>query len=147
MKMYTRITPSPFCNWSFLRSETATTHSRSRGNYKIKLPKGQLQAVCLPLWLGARRHWCRHRKYYICPAPPHQPLNSPPMLGCHTLALQDTLRPQLAHTFFVVMFARVQLRLDIFRQHFILLHVGVKKVTQLSNCSSSSRDKEPNSVA
>ena len=29
---------------------------------------------------------CRCRKYYICPAPPHQPPNYPPKLGCHMLA-------------------------------------------------------------
>ena len=52
-----------------------------------------MQAVGLLLWLGARRFCCRHRKYYICPAPLRQPLNYPPKLGSHTLVLQCTLRP------------------------------------------------------
>ena len=47
--------------------------------------------------LGARRHWCRHRKYYICPALFPQPPNFPSKLGCHTLALQGMLRPHLRH--------------------------------------------------
>ena len=84
----------PFRNWSFQES-TGDPHFTSRGNNQILSQKDPLQAVGLLLWLGARRHWYRCRKYYICPAPPHQPLNYPPKLGCHTLALQGKLRPHL----------------------------------------------------
>ena len=54
------------------------------------LPEGSI-ARCGPAFrLGAKRHWCRRSKYYICPAPLHQPPNYPLRLGCHTLALQGT---------------------------------------------------------
>ena len=76
-------------------TEPATPNFTSRGNHQILSLKDPWQAVGLLLWLGARRHWCRHRKYYVCPAPLYQPPNYPPKLGCHTLALQGTLQPGL----------------------------------------------------
>ena len=76
-------------------NQTGKPDFTSRGNHQILYQKYPLQAVGLLLWLGARRHWCRRREYYICPAPLHQPPNYPPNLNCHTLALQGTLRPHL----------------------------------------------------
>ena len=66
-------------------------------NKRVKSPKNHkwkddpLQAMGLLLWLGARRHWCRCRSYYVCPALLHQPANYIPKLGYHTLALQSTI--------------------------------------------------------
>ena len=68
------------------------SHFTCRGNPQI-LQKTPLQPVCLLPWHGAWTFWCRRRNYYICPAPLQQPPNHPPKLGCRTLALQDTLRP------------------------------------------------------
>ena len=61
MKRYPRTNPGPFAigpfgNW------TGDPHFKDRGNHQILSQKD----------LGAKRHWCRHRKYYICPAPLHQ---------------------------------------------------------------------------
>ena len=67
---------SPSRNW------IGDPHFTSTGNLQILSQMDQFQAVGLLLWLGARRHWCRRRKYYICPAPL-------PKLGCHTLAFAE----------------------------------------------------------
>ena len=47
-----------------------------------------LRAVGLFLWPGTRRHWCRSRRYYICPAPLHQASHYSPKLGCLKLSFQ-----------------------------------------------------------
>ena len=57
------------------RNRTGHSHFTSRQNHHFLSQKDSLQAVGLLFWLGARRHWCRRRKYYICPAPLHQPPN------------------------------------------------------------------------
>ena len=67
MKRYPRINLGPFANGPS-GNQTGDPHFTSRWNHQI-LSQDQLQAVDLLLWLGARRHWCRCRKYYICPAP------------------------------------------------------------------------------
>ena len=77
-----------FHNWSFWESNRWLPHFTNRGNHQILSQKDPLQAVGLLLWLGGRRHWCRGRKYYICPEPLYKPPNYPPKLGCQTLALQ-----------------------------------------------------------
>ena len=94
MKRYPRTNPGPFAIGPS-GIKPATPHSTSRGNHQILSQRDQLQAVGLLLWLGASRHWCRCRKYYICPEPLHQLLNYPPKLGCHMLALQGMLRSHL----------------------------------------------------
>ena len=66
-------------------NQTGDVHFASRRNHRILSQNNDpLQAVGLLLWLGVRRHWCRRRKYYICPALLHQPLNFLPELGSHT---------------------------------------------------------------
>ena len=94
MKRYPRTNPGPFTIGPF-GHRTGNPHFTSRGNHQILTQKDPLQAVGLPLWLGARRHWC---KCHICPATIHQPPNYPPKLDCHTLALEGTLRPSMAPT-------------------------------------------------
>ena len=94
MKRYPRTNPGPFAIGPS-GNHTGGPHFTSRRNYQILSQKDSLQAVGLLLWLGAKRHWCRCRKYYLCPAPSHQPTNYPPKLGCHMLALQGTLQPHL----------------------------------------------------
>ena len=66
-------------------------HFRGRGNCPILSQKDWLQFAGLLLCLVFRRHWCGHRKYYICPALLYQPPNYSPKLDCYTLALQNTL--------------------------------------------------------
>ena len=76
-------------------NRTGEPHFTGKENHQILSQKDPLRAVSLLLWLGARRHLCRHRKYYISPAPLHQPRNYPLKLDCHTPAIQGTLRPHL----------------------------------------------------
>ena len=73
--------PGPFAIDSS-GDQTNNPHFTSRGIHQILSQKDLLEAVGLLLWLGARRHRCRCRKYYICPATLHQPPNDLPNLGC-----------------------------------------------------------------
>ena len=82
-----RTNPGLFRNWSFQESNRWPPTSQVGGSQRTYCK------LWVYFWLGAGKHWCRHRKYYICPAPLHQPLNYPPKLGCHTLVLQGTLKP------------------------------------------------------
>ena len=70
------------------RNRTGDPHFTSKGNHPKAEEGTVLQVMGLFLWLGARRHRCRHRKYYICSAPLHQPPNYPPKLIYHTLAIK-----------------------------------------------------------
>ena len=74
-----------FYDWSF-RESNWRLPLHQQGNHKKSSPRG---THCK---LGARRYWCKCRKYYISPALFHW---YPPKLSCHTLALQSTLRPYL----------------------------------------------------
>ena len=72
--------------------EPATPQITNRQNHQILSQKDPLQTVGLLLCL---EHWCRRRKYYICPAPLHLHSIYPSKLGCHTIAVQGTLWPNL----------------------------------------------------
>ena len=79
--------PGPFQALSqldLLGLKPATPHFTSRGNNEILFQKASLLAVGLLLWLGARKHWCRCKKYSIYQAPLYQPPNYPPKIGCRT---------------------------------------------------------------
>ena len=87
---------SPILECSLPRIEPRTPISKCRGNPQIFSQKTPLQDGDLFLSTWTRTMPCRHSKYYICPAPFHQPLYCPQRLGYYTLALQGTLRPQLS---------------------------------------------------
>ena len=83
----------PFCNWS-LRESNRWSPTPQVG--EVLSQKDPLQAVDLLLWLGAGRHWFRHRKYTASAQHRFTNLRSNlSKLRCHTLALQAMLRPHL----------------------------------------------------
>ena len=93
--------------WETMKSYPGTNPDRCLGIEPAtptlqvgEITKSSPRRTHCKLWLGARRHCCRRRKNYICPAPPlHQPPKYPPKLGWHTLALQG-MPPSMTQLYF-----------------------------------------------
>ena len=87
MKRYRRALPGPFAIGPF-SNRTDNPHFTIR-----EITKSSPRRVYCKPWVQLFGWELQggHIKYYICPAPLHQPQNYPPKQGCHMPALQGTL--------------------------------------------------------